>query len=155
MHLLKNIRNNLLTSKRFIFPKFEFHLLLDPIIVPAGEMSWNLLHRVYEEDDKLTCNLRKAHKLTYRTLHPGNNKQSVQLALNIFHETTFTAIKSYFPEELLASECLKLINMWWIISNSKSKYSNNFLVMQLLLVTINQHFYDTLLSGLRNGSVCN
>ena len=27
--------------------------------------------------------------------------------------------------------------------------------MQLLLVTINQHFYDTLHSGLRNGSVCN
>ena len=127
VHLLKNIRNNLLTSKRFIFPKFEFHLLIDPIIVPAGEMSWNLLHRVYEEDEKLTCNLRKAHKLTYRTLHPGNNKQRVQLALNNFHETTITAIKSYFPEEFPASEFLTLVNMWWIISNSKSKYSNNLL----------------------------
>ena len=51
----------------------------------------------------------------------------MQLALNIFHETTFTAIKSYFPEELPASEFLKLINMWWIIFNSKSKYSNNLL----------------------------
>ena len=35
VRLLKHIRNNLLTSKRFIFPKF--HQLIDPIIVPAGE----------------------------------------------------------------------------------------------------------------------
>ena len=89
VHLLKNIRNNLPTSKRFIFSKFEFHMLIDPIIVPAGEMSWNLLHRVYEEDEKLTCNLRKAHKLTYRTLYPGNNKQCAacieHLSRNNFH----------------------------------------------------------------------
>ena len=38
VHLLKNIRNDLLTSKHFIFPKFEFRQLIDPIIVPAGEM---------------------------------------------------------------------------------------------------------------------
>ena len=147
VHQLKNIRNNLQRSQRFIFPKFEFHQLIDHIIVPAGEMQWNLLHRVYEEDEKL-LKLRKAQKLTYRTLHPGNNKQSVQLALKIFHETTFTAVKSYFPEELPAAEFLKVINMWWIISNSKSKYSNNLLGHAAVAG-------DTLHSGLRNGSVCN
>ena len=97
-----NSSETLMSSKRCIFPKFEFHQLIDPIIVPAGELSLNLLYRVYEEDKK--------PKLTYRTLHPGDNKQKVQLALNIFHETTFTAIKSYFPEELPAAEYLKLVD---------------------------------------------
>ena len=55
VHLLKNI-----------LPKFEFHQLIDPIIVPAGEMSWNL--------------------------HPVNNKLRVQLAW-IEHFSSF--LKTY------------------------------------------------------------
>ena len=94
VHLLKIIRNNLLNSKRFIFPAFHFNGLIDPISVTTGEVSWHLLHKVYEKDEKLSGNLRKAHKLTFQTLHPGNNKQSVPLALNVFHETTSASIKS-------------------------------------------------------------
>ena len=65
-------------------------------------MSWKLLHPVFDENEKLheilKANLRKANKLTYKVLHPGDNKQSVLLALAIFDPTTFPAIESYFPE---------------------------------------------------------
>ena len=47
--------------------------------------------------------------------------------MNVFHETTSAAIKSYFPQDLSAAEFLHLINSWWLISNSKSKYSNNYI----------------------------
>ena len=39
VHLLKNIRNNLLNSKRFIFPAFYFDQFHDVIDVHAGEIS--------------------------------------------------------------------------------------------------------------------
>ena len=73
VHFVKNIRNNLLNYKRFIFPKFEFHGFYDPIIVPAGEISWKLLHNIHDRYQELQGHLRKAPKLTYCALHPGNN----------------------------------------------------------------------------------
>ena len=74
----------------------------------------------------LSAKFTNACELTQKTLHPGNNKQSVPLALNIFNETTSAAILSYFPKEAAdaaaAAACiLKVINIWWIMSNSKSK----------------------------------
>ena len=119
VHLVKNIRNNLLNARRFLFPPFKFDGFYDPIDVPGGEITWKLLHDVYDTDQALQANLRKAPKLSYRTLHPGDNKQSVPLALNIFHRTTSIGIISYFPDRKDAAEFLKLIDTWWIISNSK------------------------------------
>ena len=84
-----------------------------------------MFHEVFEKDSLLPGNLRKAPKINAKTLHPGNNKQSVPLALNIFHETTISAIKSYFTNESAAAEFLNLINSWWVISNSKDKYNKN------------------------------
>ena len=49
----------------------------------------------------------------------GDKKQSVPLALAIFHETTTAAFESYFPERENASKFLKMINTWWVICNSK------------------------------------
>ena len=125
VHLIKNVRNNLLNSKRFVFPPFDFKEFEDDIHVDGGEISWHLLHNVHEQDGKLPGNLRKAHKLTSKTLHPGNNKQSVPLALNIFDETTSAAILSYFPSEVPAAQFLKLLNNWWTMSNSKTRYNTH------------------------------
>ena len=50
VHLLKNVRNNLLNARIFIFPEFRF---LDVIRVPAGEISWKLLHDVFDHDEKI------------------------------------------------------------------------------------------------------
>ena len=45
-------------------------------------------------------------------MHPGNNKQSVPLALVIIHETTIAAGRSYFPTRSDLSGFLNLINTW-------------------------------------------
>ena len=73
-------------------------------------------------------NLSKGYKLSYKALHPGDNKQSVPLALAIFHPTTTAAIKNYFPKKLDAAEFLNLFNTWWTISNSKARFNTNYRV---------------------------
>ena len=105
------------------FPEFHFS---DFINLPAAEISWKLLHYVFDEDEKLQANLRKANKLTYKVLHPGANKQSVPLALAIFGPTTSATIESYFPKRDAAAQFLRLINLWWTISNSKQQFNMNF-----------------------------
>jgi len=128
VHLIKNIRNNLLQRKRFIFPDFLSSHFLDEIKVSAGEIRWKIFHDVFEKDLVLQANLKCAEKLTANVLHPGNNKQSVPLALAIFHPTTSAAIKTYFPEHSAAANFLQLFDTWWTISNSKMKInSNNYL----------------------------
>ena len=57
-----------------------------------------MLHQLYERDELLQGNLRKAPQLTYKATHPGNNKQDVPLALAVFDETTSAAIRSYFAD---------------------------------------------------------
>ena len=106
VHLLKNVRNNLLNSRRFIFPEFHFS---DFISLPAEKISWKLLRFDFDEDEKLQANLIKANKLTYKVLHPGDNKQSVPLALAILDPTTSATIESYFPERNAAAQFLRLI----------------------------------------------
>ena len=83
------------------------------------------MHKVYDKDQALQSNLKKAHKLSYRSLHPGNNKQNVSLALSIFDETTIAAIKSYFPERDDMSSFLENFQKWWTIANSKQRFSPN------------------------------
>ena len=125
VHLMKNIRNNLLNNKGFLFPAFSFSGFYDQINCDGGEISWKLFHDVYEKDEKLQSNLRKAPKISAKVIHQGYNKQSVPLALAIFHETTSAAITSYFPERSCASNFLKLTNAWWVVSNSKTEFNSN------------------------------
>ena len=118
----------MLNNKWFLSPSFKFDNFFDKIDVTGGEIALKLLHEVHEKDEKLSANLRKAPKLTLQVLHPGSCKQLVlPVALAIFHETTYAAIRSYFPDQIDAAEYLKLINTWWIISNSEDQYnfSNN------------------------------
>lgn len=120
VHLMKNLRNNLLNRKRFLFPAFSFTYFKDTITFEGGEISWRLLHEVHEKDEQLQSHLRAAPQLTAKVLHPGNCKQSVPPALAVFHQTTIAAIKKYFPERQDAAGFLQLINCWWTISNSKT-----------------------------------
>ena len=94
VHLIKNVRNNLLNQKRFIFPAFEYDGFEDPISFKDGQISWKLFHDVFEKDSLLEVNLRKAAKIRHKLLHPDNCKQNVSVALAIFHEST-SVISSY------------------------------------------------------------
>ena len=118
-----DVQNNLLNFRRFIFSEFHFS---DFISLPAGKISWKLLHSVFDEDKKLQANLRKANKLTYKVLYPGDKKQSEPLALAILDPATSAAIESYFPESNAAAQFLRLFNLWWTISNSKQQFNMNF-----------------------------
>ena len=125
VHLMKNIRNNLLNYKRFICPSFKFDGFKDPINFPGGEIKWKFFHDVHEKDALLEANLRKAPKLTTNVLHPGNCKQNVPTALAMFPETTAAAVQSYFPDEKSTVDFLKLFSKWWVISNSKTALNTN------------------------------
>ena len=55
VHLIKNVRNNLLKCKRFIFPQFEFSGFKDPINVPGGDIASKTFHDVFQRDADFTC----------------------------------------------------------------------------------------------------
>ena len=74
VHVLKNIWKNLLCAKKCIFPGFQFEVCGTKISSAPGYICWSDLHKVYEMDQGLDANLRKALKLTYSSLHPGDNK---------------------------------------------------------------------------------
>ena len=125
VHLINSIRNNLLNNKRFIFPAFTFEKFNNLINVGAWEISWKLLHDTYEKDCTLQTNLRKAPRLNLKVLHPGNNKPSVPSVSAILHEMNTGAIESYFPEKNNSANFLRLLNIWWIITNSKTQFPPN------------------------------
>ena len=66
VNLIKNIRNNLLSCKRFIFPSFTFHGSIDIIYLQSGEISWKIFLNVFEKDETLDANLKKAPKVTVK-----------------------------------------------------------------------------------------
>ena len=109
VHLLKNVRNNLLNSKQFAFPAFNFSINDSQCSSQNGYITWRNVHEIYDQDCALKANLRKAPKLTYQSLHPGNKKQSFTFALS-FDSTTIAACKIYFPDRGDVTAFLTLIN---------------------------------------------
>ena len=99
VHLIKNVSNNLLSYKRFIFPAFEPDGFKGPISFKSGQISWKLFHDAFEKNSLLEANLRKALKITDKVLHPGNCKQNAPVSPAIFHESTSVALTSYFLEK--------------------------------------------------------
>ena len=103
---------------------------------------------IYEEDSKLGGNLRKAPKLTFKSLQPFNNKQNVSLELAIFCDTAITASKSYCSDKKDMHGFLTLINTWWTIVNVKTQFAPNALANAL---TQNDRKTDFLISVVRSG----
>ena len=88
-------------------------------MINDGFITWADFHKIFERDESLQSGLKKAPKLNYQVLHPGNNKQESKLAAAIFDETTIAAVKCYFPERLDIAGFLTIVNTWWQICNSK------------------------------------
>ena len=91
-----------------------------------GHVRCSSLHKVNDYDPSLGCHLRKAPALNYSVLHPGNNKQSVSVALAIFDSKTTTALRQYLKgDDSVTPAFLELVNAWWLIVNAKERYHPN------------------------------
>ena len=115
----------MLNAKKLVFPSFSFNINEEVMESSPGYIAWLDLRLLYDEDCKLSANLRKAHKLTFKSLHPFNNKQNVSLALNIFDQSTIAACKCYCSQRKDMQSFLIMINKWWTIVNSKTRFSAN------------------------------
>ena len=47
VHLINNVRNNLLGERQLVFPQFSVFEFNDEVIVSPGEISWKLLHDIH------------------------------------------------------------------------------------------------------------
>ena len=72
VHIVKNIRNNLLQCKKFVFPSFTYNIKDYSNSCPAGYITWGDFHHLHSKDEQLQGSLRKAPKITYQSLHPGD-----------------------------------------------------------------------------------
>ena len=126
IHLFKNIRDNLLNQKKFVFSSFQFDLFHDRVHVPDGYISWRIFHKVHERDENLQAHRRKVHKTTYQVTHPSNIKQSVPLTLAIIlQESTTITIKIRFPNRLDTANFLTLFYKVFVICNSKQRFNTS------------------------------
>ena len=84
--------------------------------------------------------------MSYETIHPGDNKQSVPLALATFYQSTSAAL-----ERLDGSSFLKLVNIWWTINNSKQEFNTNFQIGNAAVKNDKKNlcFYENLRIGWR------
>ena len=121
-HLIKNIRNNLVANKFFDIPSFQFSSVNFNLSFQAGFVRWSHLHTIHEKDLSLSVHLRAANKINLFVLHPGNSKQSVPLALAIFHKSTKSAIRLYISEDEVTADFFNLIRIWWLSVNSKERF---------------------------------
>ena len=53
VHLIKNIRNNLLSCKRFMFPSFTFHGFRDIIDLQSGGLSWKIFYNYLAKSNSI------------------------------------------------------------------------------------------------------
>ena len=80
VHLIKNVRNNLLANKKLIFPPFSFNGFQEKLDVPGGEISWKLLHDVHDNDKSLSANLKKAPKLNSKVCFLITNTRQLHIS---------------------------------------------------------------------------
>ena len=80
VHLIRNLRNNLLNRKRFLFPEIKSDFMLVNVTIRGAEISWGLFHKVYEKYQSLQSNPKSAIiaiQLIANVFHPGKCKQIV------------------------------------------------------------------------------
>ena len=78
LHLVKNITSNLLNSETVVISAFEFsgfNIQCPDVYIKRGDVQ-----KIYSFYQNLQSYLKKAPKLLYQALHPGNNKQNVSIA---------------------------------------------------------------------------
>ena len=137
----------------FLFPEIVYddnlHIKISCL---AGYIRWGNLYDIYHKGKEVKSNLRKAPKLSYLALHPGNSKQNVPLALAVIHETTITAARIFIPNRRDVANFLEFFNTWWTISNSKKIFSPNILGNAVINADRKTEFLRALADWIDNGA---
>ncbi|CAG9762615.1 unnamed protein product [Ceutorhynchus assimilis] len=115
VHIFKNIYFNWLNLKNyentFIYPDFNDFSI-------SKKASFAHIRQLYKKE--LAHVAKKAYKLNDKTVFPNNlERQNVNLADNVFHDSTIAALKCY-DEYIETSEFMQIIRNWWNIVNTKS-----------------------------------
>lgn len=115
VHIFKNIYFNWLNLKNyentFIYPDFDD-------FSKTKKASFAHIRQVYKKE--LSHVAKRAYKLNDKTVFPNNlERQNVNLAENVFHDSTIAALKCH-EEYTETSEFLQIIKNWWSIVNLKS-----------------------------------
>ena len=85
---IKNVRNNLLNYKRFIFPAFEYDGFKDTILFKGGQTSSKLYHVVLKKIAHLRLTGKKAPKLLWKYFTQVTKSKTLQLLLQFFMNLT-------------------------------------------------------------------
>ena len=111
VHLIKNVRNNLLNCHKFVFPSFSFQIK-NKIVASsdAGFISWSDMKSLLNRDVKLEANLRKASKLSFEALHPGHSPVALQLRAPPKVSARAPAHRSYHFRGVKLKSCIKKIH---------------------------------------------
>ena len=94
---MKNIRNNLLNKKRFVFPEFACNDF--KINCQGGYIHWDDLYDGYDKDKELKSDLRKAQKLSDLALHPGEYQAECTISSTIHTRNNNHYISKFFQIE--------------------------------------------------------
>ena len=84
VHLPTDVWINFFNLRRSTFPELKSGKFCDSIKLDRAEITWKLLPNVYDKDENLPGNLKKACKLPFKLIQPKNNKQNVSLVLSIY-----------------------------------------------------------------------
>ncbi len=115
VHNFKNVYNNFVNRKEFVFPTIKGN-------EPEQRAKYAHLEQMYNLE--LGKPLKLAYKLNDKVLHPSNiEKTNVQLADNLFHESTINGLRYYAgkgnSEWNATADFLEVIRNWWNILNVK------------------------------------
>ena len=108
-----------------MFPGFDFEIGGNKSCTEVGYLCWHDIHKIYDKDQQLSANLRKAPKLSHQALHPSDKNQNINLALGLFCETRFVACRCYFPQRDAMANFLQLFSTWWTILINQVKFDAN------------------------------
>ena len=80
-------------------------------------------YTMFHKDEHLSGNLKKAYKVTYKSLHPGDNKK---VCHSLFQYLTQKLQQQLKVITQTPTMCQGFLDLWWTISDSKQRYNTNF-----------------------------
>ena len=124
---------------------FTYNIKDDSYSYPAGYITWGDFHHLHSKDEQLQGNLRKAPKITYQSLHPGNRKQEFLLHYPLSMKQQLQILKVIFQ-----SKKIFLVFLLFFKNGGLFQIPNNNLVQINLVMQLFVMMKTTLFRQLAN-----